>query len=48
MTKWPDFTAFAGISAVEWLSAGCVAVVAYLVLTWVLKIAVARLEIVAN
>ncbi|MGN6666347.1 MAG: mechanosensitive ion channel family protein [Trinickia sp.] len=48
MMKWSDLTAFVGISAIDWLSAACVAVVTYLALAWLLKIAIARLEVVAK
>ena len=48
MTKWYEFTSFAGIPPVDWLAAACVAAVTYLALAWLLKIAVARLEIIAK
>lgn len=44
MKKWLDANAFLGIPAIEWLYALVAAVVTYLVLSWILRFVVARLE----
>jgi len=44
MKKWLDVNTFLGIPALEWLYAVVAAIVTYLVLSWLLRFVVARLE----
>lgn len=48
MMKWLDLNAFMGIPAIEWFSAVCAAILTYFALTWLLKLATARLEVIAK
>ncbi|PMS15315.1 mechanosensitive ion channel protein MscS [Trinickia dabaoshanensis] len=46
--KWFDLNAFMGISAIEWFYAAAAALVTYLLLSWILRIAVVRLAALAE
>ncbi|WP_081884862.1 mechanosensitive ion channel family protein [Paraburkholderia kururiensis] len=46
--KWLDLNAFMGISATEWLYAAAGALATYLILSWVLRLAVVRLAAIAE
>jgi small-conductance mechanosensitive channel len=48
MKTWLDANTFLGIPAMEWLYALVAAIATYLVLSWVLRFAVARLEVLAQ
>lgn len=46
--RWLDLKAFMGISATEWVYGVVAALVTYLVLSWILRLAVARLAAIAE